>query len=74
MLLICEVHDVMQYAHTFRNLDLILQEQNIAGKADYIWMKVVYLEDGVYVDTDTIAHLPFTRSRTSSDGHSLRMA
>ena len=54
-----EVRDVMQYAHMFRNWDLILNATNLAGKADYLRMEVVHLEGGVYVDTDTIAHLSF---------------
>ena len=38
-----EVRDVMQYAHMFRNWDLILNATNLAGKADYLRMEVVHL-------------------------------
>ena len=38
----------------FRNWDLIERESNLAGKADYLRMEVVFLHGGIYMDTDTV--------------------
>ena len=43
----------------FVNGDLILKEKNLAGKADYLRMEAVYLEGGIYQDTDANPIQPF---------------
>jgi len=41
------------------NGDLILKEKNLAGKSDYFRMEAIYLEGGIYLDTDTYPVQPF---------------
>lgn len=48
------VRVVAAHMHLFRNADLIARERNLAGKSDYIRLEVVYLDGGVYMDTDSI--------------------
>lgn len=43
----------------FVNADLITKEENLAGKSDYLRLEVVYLEGGIYQDTDAHALRPF---------------
>lgn len=43
----------------FFNGDLILKETNLAGKSDYLRMEAVYLEGGIYQDTDANVRRPF---------------
>lgn len=43
----------------FVNGDLILMEKNLAGKSDYLRLEVVYLEGGIYQDTDAHPVQPF---------------
>ena len=49
-------HNVTQYLQEglFINSDLIQKQTNLAGKSDYIRMEAVYLEGGIYQDTDAI--------------------
>jgi len=46
---------VPQEKQAFRNRDLIDREGNLAGKADYMRMEVVYRHGGIYLDTDAHA-------------------
>mmetsp|Transcript_15281 Transcript_15281/g.27787 ORF Transcript_15281/g.27787 Transcript_15281/m.27787 type:complete len:482 (-) Transcript_15281:109-1554(-) len=43
----------------FMNGDLIEREENLAGKSDYLRMEVVYMEGGIYQDTDASPVQPF---------------
>lgn len=43
----------------FMNGDLISKERNLAGKSDYTRMEVLYLEGGIYQDTDAHPIQPF---------------
>lgn len=44
---------------TFVNGDLVLQQNNQAGKSDYLRLEVIYLEGGIYLDTDFRAVRPY---------------
>ena len=44
---------------SFKHPDLIDREQNLAGKANYMRLEVVYMYGGVYLDTDAIGIRPF---------------
>ncbi|KAK1749311.1 putative glycosyltransferase [Skeletonema marinoi] len=43
----------------FINGDLITRDTNMAGKSDYLRLEVVYLEGGIYQDTDAHPIQPF---------------
>ena len=50
----------------FVNGDIIAKEENLAGKSDYLRMEVVYLEGGIYQDTDvSIILIRLTRRLTA---------
>lgn len=41
------------------NGDLISHDRNLAGKSDYLRMEILYLEGGIYQDTDAHPIQPF---------------
>lgn len=41
------------------NGDLISKDRNLAGKSDYTRMEILYLEGGIYQDTDAHPIQPF---------------
>lgn len=43
----------------FVNGDLIEKEKNVGGKADYVRYEVIYIEGGIYLDTDAHPVQPF---------------
>jgi len=43
----------------FVNGDLISKDRNLAGKSDYLRMEILYLEGGIYQDTDAHPIQPF---------------
>lgn len=43
----------------FVNGDLISKDRNLAGKSDYLRMEILYLEGGIYQDTDAHPVQPF---------------
>lgn len=47
------------YATTFFNSHAISVEKNPAAKSDLMRLEVVYKLGGIYLDTDTVSHLPF---------------
>ena len=43
----------------FVNGDLISKDKNLAGKSDYLRIEILYLEGGIYQDTDAHPIQPF---------------
>lgn len=46
------VESVLEQMHLFRNADLIRRDGNMAGKADYMRLEIIFLRGGIYLDTD----------------------